>query len=76
MYCKYCKLSGHLIDHCPDIICKICKEYGHAHWKCIKKEKKSSVSKPQTKPMVGDSLNVKSLKDMVEYIDKPWNELS
>jgi len=36
MICKYCKNKNHAIDNCPDIICRICKQYGHPHWKCKK----------------------------------------
>lgn len=36
-YCKYCKLSDHFIDSCPEILCKKCNERGHPHWKCTKK---------------------------------------
>lgn len=35
-YCKYCKMSDHFIDLCPEILCKKCNERGHPHWKCIK----------------------------------------
>jgi hypothetical protein len=34
MICKYCKSQNHLIDTCQDIICRVCKQYGHPHWKC------------------------------------------
>jgi hypothetical protein len=32
--CKYCHLSGHLIDKCPTIICKHCRSVGHPNWLC------------------------------------------
>jgi hypothetical protein len=32
--CKYCHLSGHVIDKCPTIICKHCKAVGHPNWLC------------------------------------------
>jgi hypothetical protein len=32
--CKYCHLSGHVIDKCPTIICKHCKAIGHPNWLC------------------------------------------
>jgi hypothetical protein len=32
--CKYCHLTGHLIDKCPTIICKHCKAIGHPNWLC------------------------------------------
>jgi hypothetical protein len=42
--CKYCHLEGHVIDSCPTIICKICKEIGHAQWLCTKKTKNKTVA--------------------------------
>ncbi len=51
MYCKYCKKKDHIIDNCPDIICRICKLFGHPHWKCSKPANKISVNnKPDNKP--------------------------
>jgi hypothetical protein len=41
--CKYCHLEGHVIDDCPTIICKICKEIGHAQWLCTKKNKSKNI---------------------------------
>ena len=40
MICKYCHLNTHLIDKCPTIICKSCKEIGHPQWLC--KDKKDN----------------------------------
>jgi hypothetical protein len=40
MVCKYCHLNGHLIDKCPTIICKNCKEVGHPQWLCKLKKNK------------------------------------
>ena len=40
MICKYCHLNTHLIDKCPTIICKNCKEVGHPQWLC--KDKKDN----------------------------------
>ena len=41
MVCKYCHLNTHLIDKCPTIICKNCKEIGHPQWLCkLKKNNK------------------------------------
>ena len=34
MLCKYCKKETHLIDDCPEIICKKCRIVGHPFWKC------------------------------------------
>lgn len=36
-YCKYCRMSDHFIDTCPEILCKKCNDRGHPHWKCTKK---------------------------------------
>ncbi len=33
-FCKYCKSQEHEIDNCKDILCRLCKKYGHPHWKC------------------------------------------
>jgi hypothetical protein len=38
MTCKYCHLNTHLIDKCPTIICKTCKEIGHPQWLCKSKK--------------------------------------
>jgi hypothetical protein len=46
MLCKYCHLKTHLIDKCPTIICKICRDIGHPQWLCTKKkENKKNDSK-------------------------------
>lgn len=42
MSCKYCHLKTHLIDKCPTIICKNCKEVGHPQWLCKDKKNKST----------------------------------
>lgn len=69
MFCKYCKSKEHMIDNCPDIICRICKDSGHPHWNCnLKKEDKSN------RPTVVQ-LNANKLDDLVQYMDKPWTEL-
>jgi hypothetical protein len=34
MICKYCKQTGHVIDHCPTIICLNCNKKGHPRWLC------------------------------------------
>lgn len=34
MLCKYCKKDSHVIDDCPEIICKKCRIVGHPFWKC------------------------------------------
>ena len=42
MLCKYCHLKTHLIDKCPTIICKICRDIGHPQWLCTKKKEINS----------------------------------
>jgi hypothetical protein len=42
MLCKYCHLKTHLIDKCPTIICKICRDIGHPQWLCTKKKEMNS----------------------------------
>ena len=47
--CKYCKSKDHIIDVCPEILCKLCNKKGHPHWKCelsnkIKKDDKTDIS--------------------------------
>jgi hypothetical protein len=50
MLCKYCHLKTHLIDKCPTIICKICKDIGHPQWLCKEKKKmKKDHKKDNTK---------------------------
>jgi ATP-dependent Lon protease len=39
MICKYCHSNSHIIDVCPTIICKKCKNIGHPQWLC--KDKKN-----------------------------------
>lgn len=43
MNCKYCHLKTHLIDKCPTIICKNCKEIGHPQWLCKDKKNNKNV---------------------------------
>lgn len=47
MVCKYCKSQNHFIDTCPDIICRLCKQYGHPHWKCKDKQQPTSQENKQ-----------------------------
>ena len=53
--CKYCKSRDHIIDNCPEILCKICNKKGHPHWKCSllnkKVEKKEIKKKKYIKEM-------------------------
>jgi hypothetical protein len=38
MICKYCHEKNHLIDNCPNIICKKCNKQGHPQWLCSDKK--------------------------------------
>jgi hypothetical protein len=44
--CKYCHLSGHVIDKCPTIICKHCKAIGHPNWLCKSNPNAENVKSP------------------------------
>ena len=57
MSCKYCKKGAHLIDNCPEIICKKCRIVGHPFWKCKNANKiaptihaKKDIPSPTTSP--------------------------
>ena len=41
MICKYCHEKNHLIDNCPNIICKKCNKQGHPQWLCNEKKYKN-----------------------------------
>jgi len=45
MLCKYCHLNGHIIDKCPTIICKNCKDIGHPQWLCKLKKNNNNKNK-------------------------------
>jgi len=45
MNCKYCHSKSHLIDKCPTIICKTCKEVGHPQWLCMVRMEKDNYKK-------------------------------
>ncbi len=44
--CKYCHLTGHVIDKCPTIICKHCKAIGHPNWLCKSNPNAENVKSP------------------------------
>ena len=74
-FCKYCKKEDHTIDFCPDIICKGCKQYGHAHWKCDMKYKDTAKPKNNRKTRDnrrtnGKKMNRKNLKMTKTIISK------
>ena len=47
--CKYCKSDKHMIDTCPEILCKICNKKGHPHWKCTVKNNKKEIIETENK---------------------------
>jgi hypothetical protein len=81
--CKYCKSTEHTIDTCPDILCKICNNKGHPHWKCVpiepdnnnivelKLEEKDIISPEK----LNKTNNINDLKDYKEFSNIPWGEL-
>lgn len=84
--CKYCKSTEHIIDSCPEILCKICNERGHPHWKCKVKvtEKKPDINeikldetkiiKPYSEKL-RDCPTLNSIDDYMNIINIPWGEL-
>lgn len=80
MYCKYCKKNTHEIDNCQDIICKICKQYGHPHWKCKSKQqnkpKQPQQQQLQQQKSIKQNLNIADdnvkLGDFVQYLNVSW----
>lgn len=71
--CKYCKETDHFIDKCPEIICKICKNKGHPHWRCSSKKIKFnrfevvSVSKIKSQEL--------KLVDFIKYQNISWEKI-
>ena len=45
MICKYCHSNSHIIDICPTIICKKCKNIGHPQWLCKDKKNDKNIDK-------------------------------
>ena len=86
--CKYCHLDGHLIDNCPTIICKICKDIGHPQWLCTKKPKQKSNSSNNLLNTLATNMtnnynysiekNIiipKNLEYYTKLIDKDWGDI-
>jgi len=82
--CKYCHLEGHLIDDCPTIICKICKEVGHAQWLCTKKNKNKNIVHNSSATNLANNYNyvieknITIQKDVNYYknlMNKEWGDL-
>jgi len=82
MICKYCHLSDHVIDDCPTIICKRCKEIGHPQWLCTEKknnnfklEKKYQFSEDIKKNNVTtESFSNKNIEHYLKLEKKNWSE--
>ncbi len=72
--CKYCHLSGHIIDKCPTIICKHCKAIGHPNWLC----KSNSNAENVKSPLSPNLRNKKSIYafDSTNSLSKSSNNLS
>jgi len=74
MVCKYCHLNGHLIDKCPTIICKNCKDVGHPQWLCkLKKNKKdgnSESNKPKNIKKTNSNISLESKYSFTDEIKK------
>ena len=69
MVCKYCQQNNHLIDSCPTIICKICKNIGHPQWLCNKKRNNKNEKKNEKL----DPLN-KNITYYVQNYNKSWSD--
>jgi hypothetical protein len=56
--CKYCKSKEHLIDTCPEILCKLCNLKGHPHWKCEMSNKSQSQPNKEVKSVISKKSNI------------------
>jgi hypothetical protein len=76
MNCKYCHLNTHLIDKCPTIICKICKEVGHPQWLCKDKKinKQNNIYEIKKKIPV-DNLKKKNISYYLKLNNTQWSDL-
>lgn len=69
MICKYCHLNGHIIDKCPTIICKNCRDVGHPQWLCkLKKNKANGMTMTNNE----DSKNKKFSKKNITNLDNKY----
>lgn len=83
MICKYCHAKTHLIDKCPTIICKVCKEIGHPQWLCkLKKntkcntiEKKYFFSDEIKKKTINEDVIQKNIDYYLKIEDKLWGNI-
>ena len=90
--CKYCKSRDHIIDNCPDILCKICNKKGHPHWKCTllnKKVEKKEIKKKNIKEMnIPNSkivhqeiiniidININNVNNISDIKEIPWGNIN
>jgi hypothetical protein len=83
MICKYCHLKTHLIDKCPTIICKICKDIGHPQWLCKEKknnkhnnlEKKYTFSDDIKKKPNIENIQQKTINTYLKIENEKWGDL-
>ena len=89
MLCKYCHQKTHLIDKCPTILCKNCKEIGHPQWLCKQKkqvktnnkinnniiEKKYIFSDEIVKKQDNEPIVYKNINYYLKLQDKKWGDL-
>lgn len=77
MICKYCHSKNHLIDKCPTIICKNCKDIGHPQWLCkLKKNNNSSNNSSNNTNSYNNTLNLEKKYCFSDEIKKkPSNEV-
>ena len=89
MLCKYCHQKTHLIDKCPTILCKNCKEVGHPQWLCKQKkqvkiinkmnnntiEKKYTFSDEIVKKQDNEPIIYKNINYYLKLSDKKWGDL-
>lgn len=79
MKCKYCHLTTHLIDKCPTILCKNCKEVGHPQWLCKKKKtQKKTIEKNNYNDEIikkNDTIIQKNVNYYIKLNDKLWSEI-
>ncbi len=72
--CKYCHLSGHIIDKCPTIICKHCKAVGHPNWLCKSNPNAENVKSPLS-PNLRNKKSIYAF-DSTNSLSKSSNNLS
>jgi hypothetical protein len=77
MKCKYCHLTTHLIDKCPTILCKNCKEVGHPQWLCKKKKtQKKTVEKNNDEIIKKNDIVIqKNVSYYIKLNDTLWSDI-